>query len=222
MEFWGRKPHHQTKLTKGRFKPPRGTTVIPGVDNTRRYIQTYISFHAELDSTKFASISPLWQTKCLQVARYCSAVHCNFFDRRSFLISLIYWCFLYILFHRCFLGENTGPATWPDSNRYMECLIEKLCSVFPGHVREQGKTVQRWTLISHAYRNIRHKVLSNASLTRHTQLQLIEINQQTLIQWYVFKFLFNSLKTFMWMLWEVNDCWQSTFIWLHVLIHILL
>ena len=39
-----RKQHHQPKLTKGRFKPSRGTNVIPGVDSTRRYAKLQCCF----------------------------------------------------------------------------------------------------------------------------------------------------------------------------------
>ena len=35
----GRKPHHQPKLTQGKFKQSKGMTVIAGVDSTRRYGQ---------------------------------------------------------------------------------------------------------------------------------------------------------------------------------------
>ena len=180
-----------------------GTTVIPGVDSTRRYFKTYISFSCRTLTLLNLRISLLYdKLNVYRFARYCSAAHCNFFDRRSFLISLIYWCFSLHFVPQMFLGWKIQVLPrGQNSNRYMDCLIEKLCSVFPGHVQEQGKTVQRWTLISHAYRNIRHKVLSNASLTRHTQLQLMEINQRTLFQWYVFKvFVLIHWRQFMWML----------------------
>ena len=85
-------------------------------------------------------------------------------------------CFNFLFsFCRSFLGK-AGPATWPDANRVMECLITKLCATFPDHVRKPGqKLIMRWTVIINAYKNIRSKALANALVTTNTQLQLIEI-----------------------------------------------
>ncbi|XP_060757014.1 uncharacterized protein LOC132868060 [Neoarius graeffei] len=84
---------------------------------------------------------------------------------------------------RCFLGQNTGPAQWPDCNRYMECLITKLCTENPSPVRHNKGTVQRWTLICRTYQDIRQKVLHNPQVMQQTNIQLVEINQATLLQW---------------------------------------
>ncbi|XP_071962853.1 uncharacterized protein [Antedon mediterranea] len=115
-----RKARHQDYLTKGRFKKSKTTSVIPGVESTRR----------------------------------------------------------------CFLGQNTGPAQWPDCNRYMECIITKLCEAYPSTVSIEGRRFQRWPLITKGYKNIRRKVLSNGHLMLFAKLQLMEINRTTLIQWY--------------------------------------
>ncbi|XP_071501526.1 uncharacterized protein [Diadema antillarum] len=85
---------------------------------------------------------------------------------------------------RCFLGSNTGPATWPDSNRVMECIITKLCNIFPHKQRKEGRWYLRWGLIIRAYKNIRSNVLNSAHITERTSLQLLDINQRTLIQWH--------------------------------------
>ncbi|XP_071963285.1 uncharacterized protein [Antedon mediterranea] len=86
---------------------------------------------------------------------------------------------------RCFLGQNTGPAQWPDCNRYMECLITKLCEAYPSTVISVGgNRSQRWPLIVKGYKNIRRKVLTNGHLSSFAPLQLMEINRTTLIQWY--------------------------------------
>ena len=31
---------------------------------------------------------------------------------------------------RCFLGQNSGSASWPGCNRYMEAVIIKLCQIY--------------------------------------------------------------------------------------------
>ncbi|XP_071959982.1 uncharacterized protein [Antedon mediterranea] len=86
---------------------------------------------------------------------------------------------------RCFLGQNTGPAQWPDCNRYMECLITKLCEAYKSTVISVGgNRSQRWPLIVKGYKNIRRKVLTNGHLSSFAPLQLMEINRTTLIQWY--------------------------------------
>lgn len=86
--------------------------------------------------------------------------------------------------NRCFLGPNTGPAQWPNCNRYVEAVISKLCQVFPSSRRnEEGIKVDRWTLIGRAYEHIRQCVLHNAHVMANTSLQLPSINKTTLTQW---------------------------------------
>ncbi|KAK3095779.1 hypothetical protein FSP39_019003 [Pinctada imbricata] len=86
---------------------------------------------------------------------------------------------------RCFLGQNTGPAQWPDCNRYVEAIISRLCELYPGNERTpQGSIIMRWTLISRAYNKIRQLVLNNARVMENTEPQLPEINNTTLSQWY--------------------------------------
>ena len=82
-----------------------------------------------------------------------------------------------------FLGSNTGPASWPDANRVMECVISQLCITYPDMKKTGGQCLSRWGLIIKAYKNIRSNVLNNATVTSQSQLQLMEINQRTLIEW---------------------------------------
>ena len=110
---------HQSQLVQGRFKGTKKSTVVPGVDSTKR----------------------------------------------------------------CFLGQNSGPASWPDCNRYMEAVIIKLCQIYPSPVKKNGNTTLRWTLIHKAYVKIREAVLNNAQVMQQTGIQLAEINQRTMIQW---------------------------------------
>ena len=84
---------------------------------------------------------------------------------------------------RCFLGQNSGPASWPDCNRYMEAVIIKLCQIYPSPVKKNGNTTLRWTLVHNAYCKIREAVLNNAQVMEQTGIQLAEVNQRTMIQW---------------------------------------
>lgn len=85
---------------------------------------------------------------------------------------------------RCFLGDNPGPAQWPDCNRYVEAIIAKLCRKHPAAVRSNGSITQRWSLVINDYKMIRDKITSNAKVMAETKLQLVDINQTTVIQWY--------------------------------------
>lgn len=64
--------HHQLQLVDGRVKVSRKSTVVPGLDSTRR----------------------------------------------------------------CFVGQNSGPATWPNCNRYVEVVHIKLCQIYPSPVKK--------------------------------------------------------------------------------------
>ena len=86
---------------------------------------------------------------------------------------------------RSFLGQNSGPASWPDCNRYMEVVIIKLCQIYPSPVKNNGNTTLCWTLVGNAYKRIRETILNNAYVMQQTSIQLAEINHRTLIQWYV-------------------------------------
>ena len=112
-------PRFQPQLIQGRFKAAKKSTVVPGVESTKR----------------------------------------------------------------SFLGQNSGPASWPDCNRYMEAVIIRLCQIYPSPTKKNGNTTLRWTLVGNAYKRIRETILNNATVMQQTNIQLAEINQRTLIQW---------------------------------------
>ncbi|XP_066300424.1 uncharacterized protein [Branchiostoma lanceolatum] len=85
---------------------------------------------------------------------------------------------------RCFLGSQSSPAQWPDCNRYVEAVVSKLCDLHPANVQARGRTTLRWTLVSRAYKSIKNRVMSCAKVVALTNIQLFEINQHTLSQWY--------------------------------------
>ncbi|XP_022110142.1 uncharacterized protein LOC110989812 [Acanthaster planci] len=64
---------------------------------------------------------------------------------------------------RCFLGENTGPAVpglMPTGTR--SASLTSCALMYPGQVRHRGHSIQGWSLIMTAYKNIRDKVLSSS------------------------------------------------------------
>lgn len=77
---------------------------------------------------------------------------------------------------RCFLGQNSGPASWPDCNRYME-------SNLPFTSEKNGNTTLCLTLVHNTYCKIREAVLNNSQVMEQTGIQLAEVNQRTMIQW---------------------------------------
>jgi hypothetical protein len=85
---------------------------------------------------------------------------------------------------RCMLGQNTGPANWPSSSRLVEAIWLRLCRLHPSPKKSGVAATPRWSLVATDYANIRQLALSNLHLMTVTQLQLFEVNQRTLTQWY--------------------------------------
>ena len=86
---------------------------------------------------------------------------------------------------RCFLGANSGPAQKPSSSRVVEALCLQLCRRHPSPRKKEGTYTPRFAVVLQEYINIRDLVLSSADLLSRTTIQLFEINQHTLSQWYV-------------------------------------
>ncbi|KAL1276090.1 hypothetical protein QQF64_035713 [Cirrhinus molitorella] len=82
------------------------------------------------------------------------------------------------------LGASSAPAQWPDCCRLVETIFIRLCTVHPSPKRKGKRTLPRWSLILQDYRRIRQLVLGNSLVMGETSLQLVEVNQNTLIQWY--------------------------------------
>ncbi|XP_019626538.1 PREDICTED: uncharacterized protein LOC109471641 [Branchiostoma belcheri] len=86
---------------------------------------------------------------------------------------------------RCMVGENAGPAQWPNASRLVEAICLQLCADHPTATKTAaGVTTQRWSVIMKEYSHIRQLVLSNVLLMSQTSLQLYDINTRTLTQWY--------------------------------------
>lgn len=84
---------------------------------------------------------------------------------------------------RSFVG-NHSPAQWPDCNRVVEAIFVKLCMAYPNAKRVDGVRLSRWTLIIQAYKQLRECVLNNSIIMEKTTIQLPEVNNTTLSQWY--------------------------------------
>jgi len=89
---------------------------------------------------------------------------------------------------RSFLGSNQGPAQKVDSSRLLEAVVKQLTALHPTDIMEQGRRTTRWALILRDYGHIRGMVLDCPRVMEATRLQLPDINQTTLRNWYVFVF----------------------------------
>ncbi|XP_041836778.1 uncharacterized protein LOC121636980 [Melanotaenia boesemani] len=85
---------------------------------------------------------------------------------------------------RCLLGQTSGPANWPDASRLVEAVCSQLCRLHPGATRTGGTLKTRWSLILADYVAIRGVVLASPRLMAQTDIQLYELNQRTLSQWF--------------------------------------
>ncbi|XP_056224228.1 uncharacterized protein LOC130163831 [Seriola aureovittata] len=85
---------------------------------------------------------------------------------------------------RCTLGASSASAQWPDCSRLVQNIFIRLCDLYPSPLRKGKITDSRWSLILRDYRKIRQLVVGNALVMQGTDIQLFEVNQNTLIQWH--------------------------------------
>ncbi|CAM4568858.1 unnamed protein product [Leuciscus chuanchicus] len=85
---------------------------------------------------------------------------------------------------RCLIGHPGGPAQWPSTSRLVEAICTKLCALHKSPTKKAGVCTPRWSKILSDYHHIRELVLNNRRLMDETMIQLFEINQKTLIQWF--------------------------------------
>ncbi|KAK1803478.1 hypothetical protein P4O66_020911 [Electrophorus voltai] len=85
---------------------------------------------------------------------------------------------------RCFLGQGSGPAQWPSVSRLVEAVCPALCRLHPAGQTVAGVRVNRWASVTRDYGVIRDVVLGSPGLVTRTRIQLFELNQRTLTQWY--------------------------------------
>ncbi|XP_068076727.1 uncharacterized protein [Danio rerio] len=85
---------------------------------------------------------------------------------------------------RCLIGHPGGPAQWPSTSRLVEAICTKLCAVHKSTSKKAGVRTPRWSKILTDYHHIRDLVLGSRRLMDETVIQLFELNQKTLIQWF--------------------------------------
>ncbi|XP_053091155.1 uncharacterized protein LOC113534513 isoform X1 [Pangasianodon hypophthalmus] len=85
---------------------------------------------------------------------------------------------------RCVLASTASPAQWPDCCRLVEAIFIRLCRIHKNPRRKGKGSLTRWSLILHDYRRIRQLILNNGAIIQGTNLQLVEVNQTTLVQWH--------------------------------------
>nr|XP_055053697.1 uncharacterized protein LOC129438809 [Misgurnus anguillicaudatus] len=89
---------------------------------------------------------------------------------------------------RCVLGSTASPVQWPDCCRLVEAIFIRLCRIHQSPKKNEKGSCSRWSLILNDYRKIRQLILSNGAILQDTTLQLVEVNQTTLINWHNNKF----------------------------------
>ncbi|XP_056880780.1 uncharacterized protein LOC130521167 [Takifugu flavidus] len=85
---------------------------------------------------------------------------------------------------RCVLGSSGSPAQWPNCCRLIETIFVRLCNIHTSPKKRGQHSISRWSLILQDYKKIRQLVLCNGTLMEQTTLQLVVVNQTTLMQWY--------------------------------------
>ncbi|XP_062250347.1 uncharacterized protein LOC133959246 [Platichthys flesus] len=85
---------------------------------------------------------------------------------------------------RCMLGASSTPAQWPDCCRLVETMFIRLCNIHQSPAKKGKRATSRWSLILRDYRKIRQLVVGNCRVMQGSEIQLVEVNQSTLIQWH--------------------------------------
>ena len=85
---------------------------------------------------------------------------------------------------RCTITASASPAQWPSCCRLVDAICVRLCTLHPSPTKKGKGYLSRWSLILRDYRRIRQLILANGAVMSTTSLQLVEVNQTTLIQWH--------------------------------------
>ncbi|XP_035988143.1 uncharacterized protein LOC110367754 isoform X2 [Fundulus heteroclitus] len=84
---------------------------------------------------------------------------------------------------RCVLAAGSAPAQRPDCCRLVEAIFIRLCGLHPAPKRKGKGAESRWSLILRDYHKIRELVVGNARVMQGTDIQLVEVTQNSLVQW---------------------------------------
>ena len=85
---------------------------------------------------------------------------------------------------RCMLGASSAPAQWPDCCRLVESIFIRLCIIHQSPAKKGKRADSRWSLILRDYRKVRQLVVGNCRVMQGSEIQLVEVNQNTLIRWH--------------------------------------
>ncbi|XP_060774367.1 uncharacterized protein LOC132884527 [Neoarius graeffei] len=85
---------------------------------------------------------------------------------------------------RSLIGHPGGPAQWPGTSRLVDAMCTRLCTLHKCTTRKAGVSTPRWTRILDDYHHIRDLIIASPRLMADTTIQLFQINQRTLIQWF--------------------------------------
>ena len=81
------------------------------------------------------------------------------------------------------LGQQGGPATWPNASRLVEKIFIYLTEKHANATKVNGKKISRWNNILNDYSKLQNMVLDDYALRQKTNLQLFDVNYKTLLQW---------------------------------------
>ena len=97
---------------------------------------------------------------------------------------------MFVLFYyRSFTRTNTGPAQTPNINRYLECIVSRLYLKYPYARTIDDTRYSRSARVLKAYEALRKTITQNDRIIEAIKIQLPQLNNATLTDWYVF-FLF--------------------------------
>ncbi|XP_052427031.1 uncharacterized protein LOC127969237 isoform X1 [Carassius gibelio] len=85
---------------------------------------------------------------------------------------------------RCLIGHPGSPALLQSTICLVEAICMKLCALHKSPTKKAGVCTPRWSKILSDYLHIRELVLNSHRLMDETTIQLFELNQRTLIQWF--------------------------------------
>ncbi|KAK1793681.1 hypothetical protein P4O66_012043, partial [Electrophorus voltai] len=79
---------------------------------------------------------------------------------------------------------ESDTGSWPSVSRLVEDVCLALCRLHLAGQTIAGTRVNRWAAVMRDYGVIRDVVLGSPGLVTRTRIQLFELNQRTLTQWY--------------------------------------
>ena len=81
------------------------------------------------------------------------------------------------------LGQQGGPATWPNASRLVEKIFIYFTEKHANPTKVHGKKTSRWNSILSDYAQLQNMVYDDYTLRQKTNLQLFDVNYKTLLQW---------------------------------------